>query len=710
MPILTEEQRQHMIALLENNEDLPAEFKTVLFPPERQEYELIYAGKEREEDIIAETMAVPLQPIRAFGGNGLHWHNMLIFGDNLQAMKTLLQMKERGHLLNADGTSGIKLIYIDPPFATKQEFKGSQEEKAYQDKVVGAQFLEFIRKRLVFLKGLLSDEGSILVHIDWKKGHYIKLILDEVFGEENFRNEILVRRTQKNLQQQFTVVKQLNVAVDSVFWYSKHPDTRFPRIGRAAYLEPNTDNWHGMWKGVDRPTMRYKLLGQSIDSGQWMWSKERSLKAVENYHKWEKNYSEIMSLYEYWVETGKKLEFIRLNLSSSVPEYWVTPKNIVPADSKWLDIPAYGDQKFYPTCKSEVLLQRIISHLSESGDLVLDAFAGSGTTLAVAEKLGRRWIGIDCGKLAIYTIQKRLLHLKSKIGNTGKPLKPKPFTLYNAGLYDFAQLRNLPWEGWRSYALNLFQCKDAPHKIGGIELDGYRGNDDVLIFNHRLSGGVVLDYGFIDDLYSKLRNKVGARFFIIAPAASVNFLEDYVEKGHTRFYILRIPYSIINELHRRDFSALVQPADETEVNATVEAVGFDFIRQPKVECEYSIQKLEGEMFENAVVKIKTFQSRALAKGASQKSNLETLSMILVDFDYPYDGTRKANDTLSPFEVDASFYANDIRAAGWKILLPVASLGKSVMLVYVDIYGNEYTEIKMFSDFVGAHNARSTKVS
>src|SRR3972149_1860124 len=117
MPTINEEQRQHIIALLENGESLPAEFKTVLFPPERQEYELAYVGKEREEDIIAETMAVPLQPIRTFGGNGVDWHNMLIFGDNLQAMKTLLQMKERGQLVNADGTSGFKLVYIDPPFA-----------------------------------------------------------------------------------------------------------------------------------------------------------------------------------------------------------------------------------------------------------------------------------------------------------------------------------------------------------------------------------------------------------------------------------------------------------------------------------------------------------------------------------------------------------------------------------------------------------------
>ncbi len=702
MSRITEEQRQHLLGLLESNLDIPGDYKMLLFPPQRKEYELDYAGKEREEDILAETMAVPLQPIRSFGGNSTDWHNMLIFGDNLQSMKTLLRMKEQGKLLNADGTSGIKLVYIDPPFATKQEFRGSQEEKAYQDKVVGAKFIEFIRKRLVLLRELLSNDGCILVHIDWKKGHYIKVLLDEIFGEDNFRNEILVRRTQKNLQQQFKEIRQLNVAVDSIFWYSRNTSQRFSRIGRAAYLEPGLDNWHGMWKGVDRPTMRYELLGKSIDSGQWMWSKERAYKAVDNYINWEHQYSKIMTLFEYWVETGKKLEFIRANPSSEVPEYWVTPKNIIPADSKWLDIPAYGDQKYYPTCKSEVLLDRIISHLSEPGDIVVDAFAGSGTTLAVAEKLDRRWIGIDCGKLAIYIIQKRLLNLKSKIGNKGKALKPKPFTLYNAGLYDFARLRELPWESWRMYALNLFECHDEPHKVAGIELDGTRGGDDVLVFCHRLDGGAVLDYGFIDDLHNQLRNRASERFFIIAPAASVAFLEDYVEKGHSRYYILRIPYSIINELHNRDFSALAQPADEAEVNATVDSIGFDFIRQPKVICEYYVDKPNGEMFQDAVVKINCFISQALAKGASMKPNLETLSMVLVDYNYPLNLPRKDNKTPPAFEVDKVFYASEIKAANWEVRMPKVSLGKRVMLVYIDIYGNEYTEVKTIKDFRSNH--------
>jgi len=131
MPDLTDYKRQYIIELLERGEDLPLDYKHLIFPPERKEYELVYAGKEREEDILAETMAVPLQPIKTFGnGEEDAWHNMLIFGDNLQAMKTLVQWKEGGRLVNADGSHGVKLVYIDPPFATKQEFSGRSGERA----------------------------------------------------------------------------------------------------------------------------------------------------------------------------------------------------------------------------------------------------------------------------------------------------------------------------------------------------------------------------------------------------------------------------------------------------------------------------------------------------------------------------------------------------------------------------------------------------
>jgi len=171
---MTPEQRQELVRLLEAGEEISPEWARVLFPPEKREYELVYHGKERVEDIIADTLAVPLQPVRTFGRNGVDWHNMLIFGDNLQAMKTLLEMKKQGKLCNADGTAGVRLIYIDPPFATKQDFKGSEDQKAYQDRIEGALFIEFIRKRLVLLKALMSEDASIYLHLDTKKSHYIK--------------------------------------------------------------------------------------------------------------------------------------------------------------------------------------------------------------------------------------------------------------------------------------------------------------------------------------------------------------------------------------------------------------------------------------------------------------------------------------------------------------------------------------------------------
>ena len=157
--------------LAETGEELPAEWARELFPPERREYELVYNGKDTEEQILADTMAVPFQEVSTFGQNGVDWHNKLIFGDNLQAMKTLLQMKAEGKLVNADGTPGVRLIYIDPPFATKKEFRGSHDQKAYQDKIAGAEFLEFLRKRLVLMRELLASNGSIFIHLDWKKGH-----------------------------------------------------------------------------------------------------------------------------------------------------------------------------------------------------------------------------------------------------------------------------------------------------------------------------------------------------------------------------------------------------------------------------------------------------------------------------------------------------------------------------------------------------------
>ncbi|MDX1933916.1 MAG: site-specific DNA-methyltransferase [Capsulimonadales bacterium] len=230
---LPDDIRDEIVDLLMRGEDVPLEYQRFLFPPERREYELVYGGKEREADILADTMAVPLQPVRTFGSNPgtTDWRNLLIFGDNLQAMKTLLAMKKRGELKNADGSEGVRLIYIDPPFATKQDFHGSQDQKAYQDKIAGAKFLEFIRRRLIMLRDLLSDNGCIYVHLDQKKSHYIKVLMDEIFGEKAFLNHVIwsYRRwpsTSTNYQSMH----------DDLLFYAKNPGAK--RIFNLEYEAP----------------------------------------------------------------------------------------------------------------------------------------------------------------------------------------------------------------------------------------------------------------------------------------------------------------------------------------------------------------------------------------------------------------------------------------------------------------------------------------
>jgi len=661
---LTKRDRDRIIELLEKGEDLPLDYKHVLFLPEKKEYELVYAGKEREEDILAETMAVPLQPIKTFGKNGDDWTNKLIFGDNLQVMKSLLN--------DPDVKGRVKLIYIDPPFATKQEFKGSQDQKAYQDKIAGAKFIEFLRKRLIFLRELLSDDGSIYVHLDYRKGHYIKTIMDEIFGEQHFMNEVAWKRTSAHSDS-----TKYGSNTDYLFFYTKG----------TKYI------WNQIYEKYNEKYL--KRFRQKDTDGRLWTDGPLTAKGLKG-----RGYNyEYKGINGYWrcpIVTMKKLD--RENKLHFTKKGGIRVKKYldelpgIPLQTFWSDINPTNSQAIerinYPTQKPEELLDRIIKVSTNPNDLVLDSFVGSGTTLAVAEKLGRRWIGIDCGKLAIYTMQKRMLNLKSEIGNRGKKLKPKPFTLYHAGLYDFPKLKQLPWKDWRLFALHLFNCRDEKHTLSGIELDGYKGRSDVLVFDYQKDGGVVLDYGFIDDLHSMVGSKVGRQFFIIAPAASVMFLEDYIDKGSVRYYILRIPYSIINELHNRDFEAIKQPIDESQVNDTVDAVGFDFIRQPKVKCSYSIEKPKGELLEYATIKIKTFKSEAMLKGASQLENREPLSMIMVDFSYDGD----------IFNLDKVYYASEIEKNSWKVFLPVEEIKKQMMIIYLDIYGNEYREIKTLEDF------------
>lgn len=658
---MTPEQCQEIVRLLEQGEELSPEWARIIFPPEKREYELVYHGKETEGDILANTLAVPLQPVRTFGNNGDDWHNMLIFGDNLQVMKTLHGMKKEGKLSNADGTPGVRLIYIDPPFATRQDFRGSEDQKAYQDKIIGAQFLEFLRKRLVFLRELLLENGCIYVHLDQRKGHYVKSLMDEIFGEHNFLNDISWCYKEREISR--------------TNWNEKHDHILYYKAGRQPVFNwneitlPYSEGTIRKYTLTDKDGRKFQIRGKG---GPYLGKQQLSIKIEKEHPKW---------VYRDYLDEKPGI----------LPRDW------------WDDIPfvnrAAAERTNFPTQKPEKLLERVIKASSNRGDIVFDAFAGSGTTLAIAEKLGRRWIGIDCSKLAIYTIQKRMINLKKEIGNKGSKLKPKPFNLYNAGLYDFSKLKELPWDSWRFFALQLFQCREDLHTIGGISLDGYLKGASVLVFNHMQEPGVRIDEETIVSLHEALGSRVGNKLFIIAPALTFDFQQDYIDLDGVRYYALRIPYSIIHELHRREFTALKQPSDEMAVNDTVEAVGFDFIRTPELKYKAGLERKKDEQFEHGFIKITTFKSEAVVREPyKKKKNLETLSMVMLDYDY--------DEQSHVFGLDNIFYADAIEKDGWKVRFPIENLGKKIMAVFIDIYGNEARVLMDVGEFRKSSSRRA----
>lgn len=720
---MNDEQRQEIIRLLRQGEELSPEWARVLFPPEKREYELVYHGKEREEDIIANTLAVPLQKVRTFGKNGDDWHNMLIFGDNLQVMKHLLDLKRAGNLRNADGTEGVRLVYIDPPFSTKQEFRGGQDQKAYQDKISGSLFIEFLRKRLVMIRELLSNDGSVYVHLDWRKGHYIKVILDEIFGENYFQSEICWQRHDPHND----AVNRYGRIHDVIYWYTRSDQSVYnyqditDKLSSAALKEYRLavlENGEIVeWdEHINQNHRRFKLDDCTVkgkNSGrQFEW---RGAPGSEK-RVWPASSPEAM---DALVRRG--IKYLRGGLKGECPEpllYLRDPKKgakrcrvsfldkreeegQLPQDI-WLNLGRMKGGSTYPTEKPEILLDRIVKASSKEGDIVLDAFSGSGTTCVVAEKFRRRWIAIDCGKLSMYTIQKRLLSLQSESGNEkGKSIKTKPFALYNAGLYDFSTLKELSWDAWRFFALQLFQCREESHKVGGIQLDGYLKGSSVLVFNHQKQPGVRIDEVTIHSMHEALGSKVGGRMFIIAPALVFDFQQDYLSLDGVRYYALRIPYSIIHELHQREFAALKQPADELAVNDTVDAVGFDFVRRPELEYEAGAQKRKGGVSADGFIKIKTFKSDAVVREPMRKKgNRETLSMVMMDYDFDSDS--------DVFDMDAVFYADAIEKAGWELRFPLGSIGKQVMAVFVDIYGNEAREVIPASKFGISQKVKTAK--
>jgi len=319
----------------------------------------------------------------------------LIFSENFQALS----------LLGNKYKENIRGCYIDPPFNL-----GEGGDYLYKVDYKDSTWLSLIYDRILLLQKMLITDGSIFIRCSHDGNMILRQMMNEAYGIQNYRNEIILRRaeeTKGDLNKQFDSIKSITVNYDNLYWYSKNPSARFSKIVKPISSEKADSHWHSFWKAMDRPTMRYELLGIDLTThyGQWMWEKNRAQQAVDNYKIYERDYEpKGVSLDDYWIQTGKKLEFVKRdgNKIGSI-KYWIPPRTETMADTNWLDIKGYANKWGFKTENSEGVLKRVIESLSDEKEYIIDFFLGSGTTAAVALKLSRKFIGVDMGD-QLYTV------------------------------------------------------------------------------------------------------------------------------------------------------------------------------------------------------------------------------------------------------------------------------------------------------------------
>lgn len=380
------------------------------------------------------TQYFPAQLRERYGEETDGWINKIFWGDNLQVMSHMLK-EYRGQ---------IDMIYIDPPFDSKAQYKKtikinskdvsndmmSFEEVQYKDIWTNDTYLQFLYERLIIMRELLKDTGSIWVHCDQSKGHYIKIILDEVFGQDNFVNQITWKRTFAH-GDSGQGAKHLGRISDYIYLYGKSSAVNLNSI----YVPYEKSYIERVFSGKDDDGRRWQLVSLTAPGGASKGNPSYNFLGVTRY--WQYSKANMEKLYA----EGK----IYQSKPGAVPrrKMYLDEAKGVPLQDIWTDIvPVQGlsnENENYPTQKPITLLERIIKLTSNPGDLVFDCFMGSGTTQAVAMKLGRRFIGADINLGAVQTTTKRLLHIADNLRNElgDEETKYTGFEVYNVNNYDF---------------------------------------------------------------------------------------------------------------------------------------------------------------------------------------------------------------------------------------------------------------------------------
>ena len=454
MQKLTEQEQQEIIRFVESGKPLPDKYRFLLFDDKR-EVELVWNGKTNEVCNIV----LPFQVIEqvdepraeksedtklqtdifatdARGRQLKGWTNKLIWGDN----KLILSSLKNGPLRDEiEKQGGLKLIYIDPPFDVGADFSmdieigddtftkkpGILEEIAYRDTWgKGADsFISMINERLILMKDLLAEDGSIYVHCDWRVNSFIRLTMNEIFGRGKFQNELIWQKTRVSKSQSNT----FGNTHDSIILYSKgngifnpqflpHPESY--KKSHYSLVEEGSGRNYGLWdftqKGQGEPR-RFGSKTLAPPAGKhWIWSQERI----------DAGFKEKRIVF---TSTGmpRLKRYFDESQGNQISDVW----------TEVFDVNAVAEERLaYPTQKPEALLERIIKASSNEGDLVADFFCGSGTTAAVAEKLGRKWITSDLGKFAIHTARKRMIGVQRELKAADKDYRA--FEILNLGKYE----------------------------------------------------------------------------------------------------------------------------------------------------------------------------------------------------------------------------------------------------------------------------------
>jgi len=459
--VLSDNEIREIINHLEAGIPLSEKYRFLLFD-EKREVELVWNGKtgevtnvvlpfqvieqidEPRKEVNSEEKQKNLFNLDSRGRQIQGWTNKLIWGDN----KLILSSLKNGPLREEiEKQGGIKLIYIDPPFDVGADFSmkievgennheftkepSILEELAFRDTWgKGADsFIAMMYERLMLMRDLLAKEGSIYVHCDYRVAGYIRLILDEVFGKGNFRNEIVWRRTYAGK----TVSRNIPNNTDFIIWYSKSGEYIFNSVttplsdkDKEAFNKDDGDG-RGKYNTVSMQKVAGPTKGTIYDykdnSGKiwkcpakgWRMVQEK-MKALENDNR----------LY-FGGKTIREKYYLneRIKIGKQIDNLWGDIGNMNRNQSENLG---------YPTQKPEELIERIIISSSNPEDLVCDFFCGSGTTFAVAEKLNRKWIGSDLGKFSIHTTRKRMIDVQRQLKKEGKDYRA--FEILNLGRYE----------------------------------------------------------------------------------------------------------------------------------------------------------------------------------------------------------------------------------------------------------------------------------